>query len=825
MSRFHTKKTTKNIMLYSAVILGSLGLSAMTTNQANASTTWKANTPEQVNIIKGQKYYEIKWGDTLWAIGIKSNLTVDKLMALNTQIQDRNLIYAGDTLTLSGNTVTVTDKMGNVVAKDTVSAGDKIIAGKNVGTNVAQDYANGTINDDQVQGHHVDNHSNQTDSNGGVNQNGNGAASNNGGHNNVGSNENQSNNNQTELNNGDNSSSVTEPTTPTNPETKKSSVTIQLQDDQGNIIKQNIIDDITVGTTYTAKAPKLEGYVLKDDATKSVNVAVALTHNMIIFTYSKDNTITPPAVDKADVTVKAVDENGKVLKSLNFKDQKIGSHFTANSYEVAVDGYDLNDDQNKSITVSKLGNEITFKFKKHVVIPPVDPTEDTSSVEIDLKDTKGNIIRTDWADNIKIGSTYTATAPTLNGYKVIGDSTKSVEVSKALTHNYIEFTYEKDNSVTPPVDSKATVTIKALDENGQVIKTATMANQKVGSNVTVNANQVSIAGYDLNDSQSKTVQVSKDGSTVTFNFKKHETVTPPVAEKANVTIKAVDETGQVIKTVVMNDKTVGAQVTVNANQVSVAGYDLNDATTKTVQVAKGGSTIIFNFKKHVVTPPVVEKSDVTINALDENGKIINSTTASQQEVGKAFTANANQVSVAGYDLNDQASKTIIVSKTGNVINFTFKKHEVSAGKVTVTVHYVWNGVILGTDYIQANKGEQVTATAKHFDGYTHVNYESDTQTTTAEFGKEINFSYTKDQAVTDYGFITCPPQYANQLGNSGHLWSEESANDGRLISWVLQNWFAIGSNFEQFTNYSVIPVTTGPNQTGDLIGYTVDFHN
>ena len=48
----------------------------------------------------GNNYYTVKKGDTLGAIALKYNTTVAKLMALNPQIKNANLIYVGDVIRL-----------------------------------------------------------------------------------------------------------------------------------------------------------------------------------------------------------------------------------------------------------------------------------------------------------------------------------------------------------------------------------------------------------------------------------------------------------------------------------------------------------------------------------------------------------------------------------------------------------------------------------------------------------------------------------------------------------------------------------------------------
>ena len=48
----------------------------------------------------GDNYYVVKKGDTLSAIAVKYHTTVSKLVALNPQIKNPNLIYVGDVIRL-----------------------------------------------------------------------------------------------------------------------------------------------------------------------------------------------------------------------------------------------------------------------------------------------------------------------------------------------------------------------------------------------------------------------------------------------------------------------------------------------------------------------------------------------------------------------------------------------------------------------------------------------------------------------------------------------------------------------------------------------------
>lgn len=77
--------------------------------------------------------------------------------------------------------------------------------------------------------------------------------------------------------------------------------------------------------------------------------------------------------------------------------------------------------------------------------------------------------------------------------------------------------------------------------------------------------------------------------------------------------------------------------------------------------------------------PTAEYADVTVKAVTSDGTVLKTATISHQEVGKSVTAQASSVAISGYDLSDTSSKSAVVSKSGTVITFTFKKHVVPAG--------------------------------------------------------------------------------------------------------------------------------------------------
>ncbi|MFH5812485.1 MucBP domain-containing protein, partial [Companilactobacillus sp. FL22-1] len=77
-------------------------------------------------------------------------------------------------------------------------------------------------------------------------------------------------------------------------------------------VQDTVLKDQEVGKDVEVSAPVIEGYTATE-ATKNVNVAK--DGSTVTFTYTKNATTpTDPETDKTDVTIKAVDENGKAIE-------------------------------------------------------------------------------------------------------------------------------------------------------------------------------------------------------------------------------------------------------------------------------------------------------------------------------------------------------------------------------------------------------------------------------------------------------------------------------------------------------------------------------
>ena len=132
-------KMTKLVSMstIAATVLSGLVLAASPVQAA----TWTARKPAEIQISKGQKVYTIQWGDTLWAISQRTNITVAKLAQLNC-VANPSFIMTGATLTLDWSqagtaTATMMAPDGTVTGQSTIQQQDKVDPAKSVGTTVS----------------------------------------------------------------------------------------------------------------------------------------------------------------------------------------------------------------------------------------------------------------------------------------------------------------------------------------------------------------------------------------------------------------------------------------------------------------------------------------------------------------------------------------------------------------------------------------------------------------------------------------------------------------------------------------------------------------
>ncbi|QDR73606.1 LysM peptidoglycan-binding domain-containing protein (plasmid) [Limosilactobacillus reuteri] len=129
------KKTILKVATGTALGAAVLSTGVLLSSNTVHASTWHANTPNEIQIVQGQKEYTVKSGDTLWAISIKTNIKVDTL-AKASGITNPNEIQIGQKIILDGNHMMVKDSDGKTIGMKTLHPSDKVVQSQDYGTPV-----------------------------------------------------------------------------------------------------------------------------------------------------------------------------------------------------------------------------------------------------------------------------------------------------------------------------------------------------------------------------------------------------------------------------------------------------------------------------------------------------------------------------------------------------------------------------------------------------------------------------------------------------------------------------------------------------------------
>lgn len=651
-SRKRMYKAKKNWVVASATI--ALGISALGFTSNVHAEAWQATTVEEMQQkLKAEDgQYTFQSGDTFYAIGNAINIKPEKLMEMNGFTQGTQYsVPIGTTIYWDGNHVTIKDENGNVVADKVVADTDKIdpsgtVAGQSTDTpkNLVVADTNGNITNTQ------NNNSSGTSSNSNTNKPNN---SNNSGQGNT-------NKPNSSNNGGQGNKPVTpekpvdkpadKPVDPVKPEVKKFAVTVIYKDTEGNILDKDADVSVEENQSFTATAKSFDGFTLIGNATQTVKVTADTT---ITFEY-KANEITPPTpVEKFNVTVSFVDEDGNTIAEKQVNEVEKGTEFTATAKN--IDGYTVKGEATQTVTVD--GNkEVTFTYSKNAVTPPEVQKFD---VTINFVDENGTVIADKDVVSVEEGQEYTATAKTVDGYTLQGDTTQTVTVDGNKT---ITFTYKKDE-VTPPVAQKFDVTVTYKDTEGNILDTDQTVSVEEGASFTATAKN--ITGYTLQGNSTQTITVTGN-TTLTFVYEKDET--PVVVDKSELQT-LVNNVQDTPKGNFTDDS-----YSLFETQLAVAKDVLADNTVTQAEVDQAKTNLQTAFDNLVEKPAPVEKFSVTVQHVSTDGTVLSTEAPVEVEKGQSFTANATTIS--GYTLQGNATQTVTV--TGDTtLTFTYKANEVT----------------------------------------------------------------------------------------------------------------------------------------------------
>ncbi|UZP05185.1 MucBP domain-containing protein (plasmid) [Clostridium botulinum] len=291
--------------------------------------------------------------------------------------------------------------------------------------------------------------------------------------------------------------------------------------------------------------------------------------------------------------------------------------------------------------------------------------------------------------NFKITKDYsdrcTATARNINGYTLNDDSSKSAEFDKNSLMKILIFHYKKDGTTVPSTVKGSTTIQYKNQDTGELLETETLHSDLSLGTYTENAK--SFEGYELNDDNSKTVTLteSNPNQTIIFNYKRKETTKDPHKKpshksseviKGSYKVKHINELEELLEAETLHsDLSLG---TYAESAKSFEGYELNDSNRKTVTLTKDNrnETVIFNYKKVVKENLIKEqviKGLYKVRYVNESGELLEAETVHSDLSLGTYTENAKEF--LGYELNDDSTKSITLTKSNKeqVIEFKYKK--------------------------------------------------------------------------------------------------------------------------------------------------------
>ncbi|EOE6429040.1 MucBP domain-containing protein [Enterococcus hirae] len=354
-----------------------------------------------------------------------------------------------------------------------------------------------------------------------------------------------------------------------------------------------------------------------------------------------------------------------------------------------VEGYELISPDRVTIYMETAEMHHNFYYKKI----EDSPEESFSSVTVQYlhNETGQPIAEPTVINDLEIGTEYIGNALVIDGYTIVGPETYTINVSEDPNSNIITFRYDEN----PVTKEKAAVTVKYINEKGESIaEDKIISDLEVGSTHTEEA--LLIEGYELLSTKVQTIEIQSEGNIITFIYETKET-TPPENEKANLTVKYIDEHGQSIANdKIIQDLEVGSTYTEEA--LLIEGYELLSAKVQTIEVQSDGNTITFIYKAKETSPSENEKSDLTVRYIDEQGQsIAEKKVITDLEIGKLHKEEA--LLIKGYELVNPklAIQEVMIEKGTNTITFIYKK-------IKTTVALVGN-----VAFIYGTEGKQMTA--------------------------------------------------------------------------------------------------------------------
>ena len=207
------------------------------------------------------------------------------------------------------------------------------------------------------------------------------------------------------------------------PETSTGNVTIKYIDEKTNedLLPPVIMNDLKVGE-YSFTYKNICGYTLNDNFSKTISLSNNFNNVTVEFKYKKDI-----LSEKLIISYIDIDTNDSVSKTIIYNSNSLSD--IADTI-TSIPNYSLVSTEK----TSTLSTNLVYKYKKNTGSIKIMYMDESNSIE--LSDSQ---VYTD----LKLG-TYNYTAKDLSGFLVIGNSTKSVQLTSNNNEITIIFNYKQN---------------------------------------------------------------------------------------------------------------------------------------------------------------------------------------------------------------------------------------------------------------------------------------------------------------------------------------------------------------------------------------------
>ncbi|QGG60268.1 MucBP domain-containing protein [Loigolactobacillus bifermentans] len=310
-------------------------------------------------------------------------------------------------------------------------------------------------------------------------------------------------------------------------------LTVHYVDQNGDTIAPDNTQSGALGTGFTVTAPAISGYTLSDSSQRTTTGTYNGNQMTLTLKYQKDGEVPDESQTQTQLAVHYVDQNGDAIASDTTQSGTIGTDFTVTAPELA--GYTLSDPSQRTTTGTYNGNQmtLTLKYQKDGNVP--DESQTQTQLTVHYVDQNGDTIASDTTQSGTIGTDFTVMAPAISGYTLSNPSQRTTTGTYTGNQMTLTLKYQKDGEVPDESQTKTTLTVHYVDENGQTIALDTTQSGLVGTPFKVTA--PTIAHYTLLTPATVTGTYQGNAMQLTYQYQLQTTpsVTPDDATDSAVT--------------------------------------------------------------------------------------------------------------------------------------------------------------------------------------------------------------------------------------------------------------------------------------------------